>query len=160
GGGAATGDDDFFGGRLISSSLTLWDVEAIKMQQPSGVRSSKPFKALKCQSAISCTVFSSSGDMLASASFDNVVYLWRPSQQSPLARMCHPSAPDLATSLCFTQDGTMLVAACRFSERIDVYDVQKACTSKEGSVTPPLPLGELDGSGLEGCAVAPCDHLG
>ncbi|GIL89629.1 hypothetical protein Vretifemale_17344 [Volvox reticuliferus] len=158
-GAAAGGDDDFFGGRLISSSLTLWDVEAIRLQtqQPAHLRSNKPFRTLKCQSAISCAVFNDTGDMLASSSFDNVVYLWRPEQQNPVARMCHPSAPDMATSLCFTQDGTMLVAACRYSQRVDVYDVGKACSAKEGSVTGPVPLGDVDDSGLDGIAVAPCD---
>ncbi|GLC68494.1 hypothetical protein PLESTF_000698500, partial [Pleodorina starrii] len=159
GSAAAGGDDDFFGGRMISSSLTLWDVEAIRLQtqQPAHLRSNKPFRMLKCQSAISCTVFNDTGSLLASSSFDHVVYLWRPEQQNPVARMCHPSAPDMATSLCFTQDGTMLVAACRFSERVDVYDVGKACAAKEGSVTGPVPLGDVDGSGLEGIAVATCD---
>ncbi|GLI70609.1 hypothetical protein VaNZ11_015539, partial [Volvox africanus] len=157
--GASGADDDFFGGRMISSSLTLWDVEYIRLQtqQPAHLRSNKPFRMLKCQSAISCTVFNDTGTMLASSSFDHVVYLWRPEQQNPVARMCHPSAPDMATSLCFTQDGTMLVAACRFSERVDVYDVSKACSAKEGSVTGPVPLGDVDGSGLDGIAVAPCD---
>ncbi|GIL42382.1 hypothetical protein Vafri_365 [Volvox africanus] len=158
-GAAAAGDDDFFGGRLISSSLTLWDVEAIRLQtqQPAHLRSNKPFRTLKCQSAISCTVFNDTGGFLASSSFDNVVYLWRPEQQNPVARMCHPSAPDMATSLCFTQDGTMLVAACRYSQRVDVYDLGKACSAKEGSVTGPIPLGDVDDSGLDGIAVAPCD---
>ncbi|GIL89620.1 hypothetical protein Vretifemale_17343 [Volvox reticuliferus] len=157
--GASGADDDFFGGRMISSSLTLWDVEHIRLQtqQPAHLRSNKPFRMLKCQSAISCTVFNDTGSMLASSSFDHVVYLWRPEQQNPVARMCHPSAPDMATSLCFTQDGTMLVAACRFSERVDVYDVTKACSAKEGSVTGPVPLGDEDGSGLDGIVVAPCD---
>ncbi|GLC35175.1 hypothetical protein PLESTB_000562600 [Pleodorina starrii] len=158
-GAAAAGDDDFFGGRLISSSLTLWDVEAIRLQtqQPAHLRSNKPFRMLKCQSAISCTVFNDTGELLASSSFDNVVYLWRPEQQNPVARMCHPSAPDMATSLCFTQDGTMLVAACRYSQRVDVYDVGKARSAKEGSVTGPVPLGDVDDSGLDGIAVAPCN---
>ncbi len=62
-------------GFQISSSLTLWDVEAIRQQakQPTHLRTFKPFKTLKCQSAISCAVFNGIGEMLASSSFDNVV---------------------------------------------------------------------------------------
>lgn len=33
----------------------------------------------------------------------------------------------------------------------------QACAAKEGSVTGPVPLGDVDGSGLDGIAVATCD---
>ena len=53
------------------------------------------------------------------------VYLWRPDSHLPLARLSHPSMPDVTTSLCFLQRDTLLVAASRFAERVDVYNLQK-----------------------------------